>query len=37
VFAGCYSGTLEQLRKRLDRGETTPKREKAFEEISKPF
>ena len=37
VFAGCYSGTIEQLRKRLDSGATTPKREKAFEEISKPY
>jgi len=36
-FAGCYSGILEQLKKRIDSGETTPKREKAFEEISKPF
>ena len=37
VFAGCYSGTLEQLRKRLDSGESTPEREKAWEIISKPF
>ena len=37
VFAGCYIGTLEQLRKRLDSGESTPEREKAWEIISKPF
>jgi hypothetical protein len=37
VFAGCYTGTLEQLRKRLDSGESTPEREKAWEIISKPF
>ena len=37
VFAGCYSGKLEQLRKRLDSGESTPKREKAWKIISKPF
>ena len=37
VFADCYSGTLEQLRERLDSGESTPEREKAFEEISKSF
>jgi hypothetical protein len=37
VFAGCYSGKLEQLRKMLDSGESTPKREKAWKIISKPF
>ena len=37
VFAGCYSGKLEQLRKRLDSGKSTPEREKAWEIISKPF
>ncbi len=37
VFAGCYTGTLEQLRKRLDSGESTPKREKAWKIISQPF
>ena len=37
VFAGCYSGKLEHLRKRLDSGESTPEREKAWEIISKPF
>ena len=37
VFAGCYSGTLKQLRKRLDDGESTPAREKAWESISQPF
>jgi hypothetical protein len=37
VFAGCYTGTLEQLRKRLDDGESTPVREKAFSAISKDF
>ena len=37
VFAGCYSGTLEQLRKRLDDGESTPKRVQALKFISKPF
>jgi hypothetical protein len=36
-FAGCYSGKLEQLRKRLDSGESTPEREKAWKIISKPF
>jgi len=37
VFAGCYSGTLEQLRESLDSGESTPEKEQTFEEISKPF
>jgi hypothetical protein len=37
VFAGCYSGKLEQLRKRLDSLKSTPEREKAWEIISKPF
>ena len=37
VFAGCYSGTLDQLRERLDSGESTPKREYAWKIISKPF
>ena len=37
VFAGCYSGTLEQLRNRLDSGKSTPEREDAWEIISKPF
>jgi len=37
VFAGCYSGTLEQLRERLDSGKSTPEREKAYKKISKPF
>jgi len=37
VFAGCYTGTLEQLRKRLDSGESTPKMEEAWEIISIPF
>jgi hypothetical protein len=37
VFAGCYSGKLEQLRKRLDSGESTPEREKAWKIISQPF
>jgi hypothetical protein len=37
VFAGCYTGTLEQLRKRLDSGESTPEREKAWKIISQPF
>ena len=37
VFAGCYSGTLDQLRARLDSGISTPEREKAWEIISKPF
>jgi len=37
VFAGCYSGTLEQLRERLDSGESTPEREKAYKKISKPY
>jgi hypothetical protein len=37
IFAGCYSGTLQQLRKRLDNGKSTPEREKAWKIISKPF
>ena len=37
IFAGCYSGTLDQLRERLDSGESTPEREKAWEIISQPF
>ena len=37
VFAGCYSGTLQQLRERLDSGESTPEREKAWKIISIPF
>lgn len=29
-FAGCYSGTVAMLRKRLDDGESTPRREHLF-------
>lgn len=35
VFAGCWSGTLEQLRTRLDAGASNPKREAAWDIISK--
>jgi hypothetical protein len=37
VFAGCWCGSLAELRARLDSGESTPIREAAYAEISKPI
>ena len=37
VFAGYYSGKLEQLRNWLDSGKSTPEREDDWKIISKPF